>query len=728
MKKIFSFMLLLCLAVGARAQVAIRSLTGIGSATTTPVSGKEYVFKCNGQESQITYMCAGGTNNNSFSATTDLPTGPDAMRYVWRLEQDGSTWKIINVVTGKQVKFESSSNNGSVTLTETGTAVTIDVSGEYVGLANANGQYIDMGHSGASPCTWSGGVNGSRRMTIHEANITEELVQAGKIYTITPMEATRGVLFVADGSDKFDVCGGTKNNAANKDISVDATNPNQQFVFVESGGKLYLYNVGQKKFATRAGGKVGASYIPSNYVTLVGSGLTNSFHIQFDGTEKLNISTGYNDGCAVLGWNVADDGNRLIFTEVGDSPIDNETFSEFITASMDLPSKMSRVVDAANIGQGVNTYTSSLGDYTTQYNNLRTQYEAIRCGETTVETLNTLKTTADLLISSTSLNMPEAGKFYRFKNGNKNLTSNLQESGDKQGRMKMEDASTAFNTRESVFFLTNDNKLIAYANGLYTKNFTSGNSNYGFENVGSTGNAVSFADGNVGSASPVYHISCGNRYLYGADGNSVLDASDNVDTRTGYDWTIEKVEYLPVVVSEDVDYGTLYTPVALSLRDGLTAYTGSINGDWLHLNPVTSVIPAGSAVVLKDDGTAQRDETTGHIYLQVSNSTAAAAEDNALRGQTTTIATVANAYTLQNNATYGLGFYPFSGTTLAGFKAYMLNGSGVRGFAFQEGETTSIEAAEGTQLNEPIYDLSGRRVQKATKGLFIVGGKKVFIK
>ena len=451
MKKIFSFMLLLCLAVGARAQVAIRSLTGIGSATTTPVSGKEYVFKCNGQASQITYMCAGGTNNNSFSATTNLPTGPDAMRYVWRLEQDGDTWKIINVVTGKQVTFESSSNDGRVSLTDAGTAVTIAVSGEEVGLANANGQYIDMGHSGASPCTWSGGVNGSRRMTIHEANITEELVQAGKIYTITPMEATRGVLFVADGSDKFDVCGGTKDNAANKDISVDETNPNQQFVFVESGGKLYLYNVGQKKFATRASGnKVGASFIPSNYVTLVESGLTNSFHIQFDGTEKLNISTGYNDGCAVTGWNTVDDGNRLQFTEVGS--IDNEPLSQFVTASIDLPNKMSRLVAPANIGQGVNTYTSTLQNYTEQYNNLRTQYEAIRCGETTVETLNDLKTTADQLISSTSLNMPEAGKFYRFKNGNKCLTSNLQESGDKQGRMKMEDASTAFNTRETVFY------------------------------------------------------------------------------------------------------------------------------------------------------------------------------------------------------------------------------------------------------------------------------------
>ena len=953
MKKIFSFMLLLCLAVGAKAETVRQSLTGIGDATTEPLSGGLYVFKCNGQDGQITYMCAGGTNNSTFTATTTLPTGVDAMRYVWRLEQEGETWKIINAATGKQVTFESSVNKGSVTLTDVGTAVTIEVNGDYVGLKNANSQYIDMGYSGAAPVTWSGGVNSSRSMTIHQANITDiifyaityhfkyngtqigskiyevesgqslpstapagsdltgsyidptlldfaypsgtatadapydvavtisssfpvtpgtvttdfgpgtkfytmklkgkyvckdenndyftassdqsdnsepylfaitgdlltgfnlynsavgatkviydnnpvdsdndpiptetspngkwsigkhpsgkfwmrqgnsgtwyinsrasklgfwnaswavgnsgseieftfvaavppAIIQPGKIYTIKPKDATRGALFVAGGTNVFDACGGTAQNAANPGITIDADNTGQQFAFAKVGRLLYLYNVGQKKFATRgANWKVGASYIPSNYVTVVASDVDGYFHIQFDGTEKLNISTGHQGGCAVLNWNTVDDGNRLQITEVGTSPITNETFSEFITASMDLPSKMSRVVDAANIGQGVNTYTSSLGDYTTLYNNLRTQYEAIRCGETTVEALNSIKTAADPLIGSTSLNMPEAGKFYRFKNSNKYLTSTLEE-----GRMKMVDASTAYNTRESVFFLTNDNKLIAYANGQYTQDFTNVNNNtphYGFEAVGNEGNVVSFADGNVGSASLVYHISCGTRYIYGAASNSRLDAGGGAGTDAGYDWAIEKVEYLPVVVSEDVDYGTLYTPVALSLRDGLTAYTGSINGDWLHLNPVTGVIPAGSAVVLKDAG-AQRDETTGHIYLQVSNSTAAAAEGNALIGQPTTIATVANAYTLQNNATYGLGFYPFSGTTLAGFKAYMLNGSGVRGFAFQEGETTSIEAAEGTQLNEPIYDLSGRRVQKATKGLFIVGGKKVFIK
>ena len=951
MKKIFSFMLLLLFAVGAKAETVRQGLTGTGNATTEPISGGLYVFKCNGQGGQTTYMCAGGTNNSTFTATTTLPTGVDAMRYVWRLEQEGETWKIINAATGKQVTFESSENQGSVTLTDVGTAVTIEASGNNVGLKNANDQYIDMGYSGAAPVTWSGGVSGSRSMTIHPAtldnftfyaitynfkyngtqigskiyevesgqslpttapastdltnswaapslldfayptgtataDVTHDVavtissllpvtpsnvtpvfepgtklftmklkgkfvrkdatneyftassdasddtdpflfaltgdpvtgfnlynyavgenkviydntpvdsdndpipteatptgkwsigkhpngkiwmrqgnsgtwymnsrssklgfwnsswsvgndgsqiefafvkevpvppIQAGKIYTIKAKDTTRGVLFVAEDSIKFDACGGTKDNAANKDILVDATNPNQQFAFVKVGSRFYLYNVGQKKFATRADTKVGASYIPSNYVRVEASDVDGYFHIQFDGTEKLNISTGYKNGCAVLGYNDVDDGNRLQITEVGS--IENEPLSQFVTASMDLSNKMPQLVNPNILGQGVNTYSSSLPNYTEQYNDLHTQFAAIT-GETTVGILNSLNTTADQLISSSfSLNMPEPGKFYRFKNGNKYLTSTLEE-----GRMKMVAASTAFNTRESIFFLNEDNELVAYANGQYTQDFTNVDNtpHYGFEAVGSAGNAVSFADGNVGSASPVYHISCGTRYIYGASGNSRLDAGGSAGNDAGYDWTIEKVEFLPVVVSESVDYGTLYTPVALNLRPGLTAYTGTINnGEWLHLNPVTDVIPAGSAVVLKDDGTAERNETNRLIYLPVSNSNPAAAQGNALLGQTTTIAAVANAYTLQNNAEHGLGFYPFSGVNLAGFKAYMLNGSGVRGFAFQEGETTSIEAAEGTQLNEPIYDLSGRRVQKATKGLFIVGGKKVFIK
>lgn len=47
----------------------------------------------------------------------------------------------------------------------------------------------------------------------------------------------------------------------------------------------------------------------------------------------------------------------------------------------------------------------------------------------------------------------------------------------------------------------------------------------------------------------------------------------------------------------------------------------------------------------------------------------------------------------------------------------------------EDGETTSIEAVETSKEEDiRIYDLQGRRVEKATRGLYIVNGKKVMVK
>ena len=40
---------------------------------------------------------------------------------------------------------------------------------------------------------------------------------------------------------------------------------------------------------------------------------------------------------------------------------------------------------------------------------------------------------------------------------------------------------------------------------------------------------------------------------------------------------------------------------------------------------------------------------------------------------------------------------------------------------------TNDEAVDGTK-SDAIYDLSGRRVQKAVKGIYIQGGEKVYVK
>ena len=150
MKKFFLFLCALCGALGGAAQ--IETLSGIGSdAITAPLSGCQYVIKTQGQGGQTAYLCASASG--AASAETAYTTGSGGMRFVWLFTQDGETWKITNAKTNKQLTFESTGNNGSITLTDAGTSITLDVSGTAVGLKNSSDQYIDAGASGTSLCT-----------------------------------------------------------------------------------------------------------------------------------------------------------------------------------------------------------------------------------------------------------------------------------------------------------------------------------------------------------------------------------------------------------------------------------------------------------------------------------------------------------------------------------------------------------------------------------------------
>ena len=959
MKKFFLFLCALCGALGGAAQT--ETLSGIGSdAITAPVSGNKYVIKTQGQGDTPpnAYLCASATG--AASAETTYTTGADGMRFVWLFTQEGDKWKITNAKTNKQLTFESTDNDGRVTLTDAGTSITLDVSGTAVGLKNSSDQYIDASHSGTSLCTWSGGVSGSRTMHIYEADVTmeiiynykyngtqigsqtfnlavgdsypqakpagsvlssyvdpslldfefptgtvsvpatfdvnvtlsssfpiepgsiyrgkfvtgtkwytlklkgkyaaynstgdyfddtaattdnsapylfaftgnpvteglsiynkavgvgkvvydnspvdsnndpipteasptgtwsigthsngkfwlrqgntgtwylnsrnsklgfwnssgsvnndgseveftfaeatpEDVILATKVYTIKPKDATRGALYAPTGVDFLDACGGTKDNAVHKDIAIDPSNTAQQFAFVTlNNGKTYLYSVGLRKFITESTSQKAAPvHKPADYVTVEESDTEEYFYIKFNGSEMLNISTGYKQdgvstGNAVTGWNNVDDGNRLKIVAAGDFA-DADAVFEFAEATMALKAKLNALNDGLEyVGEGVNQYTASIANYVTSVNDLGTYYEDIT-NETTTNEINAKLAEATTLAGATfTINQPVLGKFYRFKNGSKYLSSildsfaNFGGTGNVDKMTMVEDGATG----ATIFYLDSNSKLVAYSNGLFTQNFTT--DNYAFEAVGSTGNAVAFTDGQ-GTTAPRYHISCGSRYIYGAQSDGRLDAGGTAPEAgvAGYDWEIEEVTSLPVNVSSAVYYGTLYTPVALAVPEGVEAFTGTINGEYLHLNPVSSTIPAGTAVVLKYTDAVK---TAGSLSF----ATAADVEAirvNALSGQVNTIAAsgITNLYTLQNPAT-GIGFYPYDGTNLNGFKAYMTTGTRpVRGFLFEEdGTTTGINALETeTPGTQAIYDLSGRRVNKAQKGLYIVNGKKVILK
>ena len=72
-----------------------------------------------------------------------------------------------------------------------------------------------------------------------------------------------------------------------------------------------------------------------------------------------------------------------------------------------------------------------------------------------------------------------------------------------------------------------------------------------------------------------------------------------------------------------------------------------------------------------------------------------------------------------------VGFYKATGTIPAG-KAYIEYGvAPVKAFLFGNNATGIADIKNATDTNATIYDLSGHRVEKVQRGIYIVNGKKV---
>lgn len=68
--------------------------------------------------------------------------------------------------------------------------------------------------------------------------------------------------------------------------------------------------------------------------------------------------------------------------------------------------------------------------------------------------------------------------------------------------------------------------------------------------------------------------------------------------------------------------------------------------------------------------------------------------------------------------------------TLLPFRTYLTTDAALAAPAFKVimNETTGIDAITTTEADGAIYDLSGRRVEKAVKGIYIQNGKKIYVK
>lgn len=196
-------------------------------------------------------------------------------------------------------------------------------------------------------------------------------------------------------------------------------------------------------------------------------------------------------------------------------------------------------------------------------------------------------------------------------------------------------------------------------------------------------------------------------------------------------WYVIEAANLDIVVDE-AEYATIHLPFAVTVPEKLRAYAVTVVDDETATLMAHDAIPANTGAILRGTGT--------HT-LAITDEEVTGWEDNRLQGSNVTTYVEGNSYVLSNPAS-GIGLYRATlnkdadgatGTTHFknnANKAYLPGTAapaGARFFLFDKGGETAVENVAGAEddAEAVVYDIAGRRVGKAGKGLYIVNGKKV---
>lgn len=193
---------------------------------------------------------------------------------------------------------------------------------------------------------------------------------------------------------------------------------------------------------------------------------------------------------------------------------------------------------------------------------------------------------------------------------------------------------------------------------------------------------------------------------------------------------IEATYVLPLHNSEadDAAFATTCAPFNFAIMgDDVKAYAGKLSADGkeLDMKEIEGNVPANQGVILK------AAMGVSEVTVKVVNT--ADAIDNDLKGTNDEMTDLSQVYVFgRDKVTRHVGFYTAAGDApLPANRAYLDKPAqeAVNAVAmnFGNGMVTNINTAISAQSvdNAPIYDLSGRRVQRTVKGsLYIKGGRK----
>lgn len=497
--------------------------------------------------------------------------------------------------------------------------------------------------------------------------------------------------------------------------------------------KCYLYSTENKKFI-KAGNPLTftENFAQASPITLENvNGNIAGWRLKFIGTsDYISFSHGYGLNGGARKYNDANDGGVQHYLIKTGSSVRNEDAGS-IARKILLPVLAAKT---PTLGTGIGEYTYSGSDQATDETNIATakSYVDGTVTPTEAEILAAI-TNMTNLFSSLTINQPKVDKLYRLKGkvNAKYVTGNLTSHG---GFQKMELA--AENGVETVFMFRDAGegkfKLLNVGNGFYINGtFAIGSSNTQFDKF-----TFEASPTNIGYYVP--KTDKGSCYMYNNTDRKVVDRQDRYDANV-CDWEIEEVDELPVPIYNDAyKLGTFYSPKPLIQNtDLIKFYTGTVTNNYFNLTEYKGdVIPANTAFVTEYVGGA----VNGCAYLAIASEDPGSPGSNQLQGQFETInkSSIQNIddkkiYTMQEIGGK-LTFAEYTGSTVKGFKAYLpVDGStdegGATSFRLVFGMPTGIDTIGNQPAQEQtVYDLSGRRVEHAGKGLYIVNGKKVMIK
>ena len=224
-----------------------------------------------------------------------------------------------------------------------------------------------------------------------------------------------------------------------------------------------------------------------------------------------------------------------------------------------------------------------------------------------------------------------------------------------------------------------------------------------------------------------YAVKWNESYLQVQDGVPATTSSASDETTA---WQVVPTALLPVDVSAS-GYSTLFAPQTLAAQDETTIYAATLDqtAGRFKLTSTDGIVPAGQGVVIK--------ATEGRHWFGISQ--AASTVTSNLTGSLATRRAVPGVFTLQNG-TDGVCFYRYAtdgagsvdGLLLKGFKAYWQGPADTSASSYRidfdhvvDGTPTVV--FEGKTTDTPLYDLTGRRINRPTRGICISGGKKCIV-